>query len=385
MPHKKGHKLKLPDKPSEGPPTLKDFQEAFKGIIPEGNRVGGDGGGKPDIDNTPLPEGTVFTDPETGVQRGIVVGGKTRFGLNREEVNLLLQQEKARLGDPGVIASEKQKQTAEFGALTQGTTEEEQLPAQTQQPVIAQQLGETTGFLDSAFAGALGFGEQSLAAEAERKGGTLQAGTLPIGPGAAVRTAALGNSIKAVKASGTLKAAANIGGKLKGLGVGLLAAVGAATAGIGALRFAGVDLDPERANAYQQAANTLGEFVSDIETAMSDGRLTPDDGEARLDTLREGIAFYEQKLQLNTRENRKNVRSGDAFDIFTDINEKKKIIALARGEAEKIRLTKEFPLVDEQLITDWVSKMSSSELDVLEKEYNRQIKALERGEVPGGN
>jgi hypothetical protein len=197
-----------------------------------------------------------------------------------------------------------------------------------------------------------------------------------------VQTNLLGTAVKTTTKKTGLQAAKTISSKFKSLLTGALATVGLATSAIGALNFLGVEIDKDHYDAFQQSANTLGEQVSDINSAVNNGVLTPDAAEEQINIIEDGLDFYKEKLQLNIRENRKSVRSGEAFDIWTDIYEKEKQILLARGEIEKARLTQQYDLVNEQEITNWVSGMTSIELNKVSEEYANIIDALTRGEVP---
>lgn len=330
-----------------------------------------------------LPEEQLQTKPtvlrdEAGRINGVILPGREALvGIGNKEVRALIDDYERRRETP-IGAQEfepniqnpllagraqaqniptAQQQPQQISPFTQGVIRQNpnllidliagRRRFNTREEFVQNQLGEATGLA----------GKAGIAL-----GGVAAAGLIP----EATSIAVLGKSAGTVSAASHAGKVAGIFSKLKTLGEGIL------FGSIG-LKIIGQEPFKNKAPFIQQSFNTLGEEANSI---ANDPILTPQAKLRELENIEKQVAAMEVTLSVNNIENRRLVNTKEMLDILTDLNEKKKEIALAKAQAQSELLQQQYPQYSEETINRWVSEATEEDLDKLSEEYNRQVNKI---------
>lgn len=154
----------------------------------------------------------------------------------------------------------------------------------------------------------------------------------------------------------------------------VLAVVGAT----GTLGFIGINPFNDRLDDYQQSINTIGESSNEILQKMNDGRLDPISAIEQIEQDEATIALMEKQIQDAKIASFSARNSGEMIDVVTDINEKRKILQNAKSEARAAALTREFPEVNEQVLSDWLTASDEEELKKIRDDYISQLEKVDK-------
>ena len=126
-------------------------------------------------------------------------------------------------------------------------------------------------------------------------------------------------------------------------------------------------------NEMQQSINTLGQNALGV---SGDTVMNPQDKLNIIRDIENQVNLMERQIQEKLIATPIARATGAMFDIQTDIVEQRRDILEAKNQARFDILTRQFPNLDPQTISDYVSEQSKPEYDRINSAYEKELKKL---------